>query len=277
MQPHGIAPIDLVAVEPLPVRGDRRARRAFDDCVENIDIGGPALIRAAAKNHDFVAVADRPRINTTAVLAELAARGGTTLAVAPPPGRRGLCPHRRLRRRHRRLVRRDRREDDVPDAPRPRRHAAPDPALRRKPAPAGRLLRHRRPPRRRHRARRSRARNCPTTTSTTPTPPSNASPSSTPRPSPSSSTPTPAASPRPRRWPTPGTLAFRCDPVSPFGGIVAVNRTLDAAAAEKIAAIFTEVIVAPDADEAAKAVAGAQEEPAPAADRRPARPGGPAA
>ena len=39
-----------------------------------------------------------------------------------------------------------------------------------------------------------------------------------------------------------------------IGGIVAVNRTLDAAAAEKIAAIFTEVIVAPDADEAAKAV-----------------------
>ena len=48
-------------------------------------------------------------------------------------------------------------------------------------------------------------------------------------------------------------LAFRCDPVSPFGGIVAVNRTLDTAAAEKIAAILTEVIVAPDADEAAKA------------------------
>jgi phosphoribosylaminoimidazolecarboxamide formyltransferase/IMP cyclohydrolase len=49
-------------------------------------------------------------------------------------------------------------------------------------------------------------------------------------------------------------LALRCDPVSAFGGIVAVNRPLDAAAAEKIAAIFTEVIVAPDADEAARAV-----------------------
>jgi len=49
-------------------------------------------------------------------------------------------------------------------------------------------------------------------------------------------------------------LALRCDPVSAFGGIIAVNRRLDAAAAEKFAAIFTEVIVAPDADEAAKAV-----------------------
>jgi phosphoribosylaminoimidazolecarboxamide formyltransferase/IMP cyclohydrolase len=48
--------------------------------------------------------------------------------------------------------------------------------------------------------------------------------------------------------------ALRCDPVSAFGGIVAVNRTLDGAAAEKIAAIFTEVIVAPGADEAAKAI-----------------------
>ena len=48
-------------------------------------------------------------------------------------------------------------------------------------------------------------------------------------------------------------LAFLCDPVSPFGGIVALNRPLDRPAAEKIAAILTEVIIAPDADEAAKA------------------------
>ena len=66
--------------------------------------------------------------------------------------------------------------------------------------------------------------------------------------------------PIPAAWPAPATLAeawdraLRCDPVSPFGGIVAVNRTLDAAAAEKIATIFTEVIIAPDADDAAKAV-----------------------
>ncbi len=48
--------------------------------------------------------------------------------------------------------------------------------------------------------------------------------------------------------------ALLCDPVSAFGGIVAANRPLDAAAAEKIAAIFTEVVIAPDADDAAKAV-----------------------
>ena len=67
--------------------------------------------------------------------------------------------------------------------------------------------------------------------------------------------------------------ALACDPVSAFGGIVALNRTLDAATAAKIATIFTEVIIAPDADEEAKALAGEEEEPAFAADRRGAGPG----
>jgi phosphoribosylaminoimidazolecarboxamide formyltransferase/IMP cyclohydrolase len=49
-------------------------------------------------------------------------------------------------------------------------------------------------------------------------------------------------------------LALRCDPVSAFGGIIAANRKLDAAAAERISAIFTEVVIAPDADEDAKAI-----------------------
>ena len=77
----------------------------------------------------------------------------------------------------------------------------------------------------------------------------NAWPNSPSPPSSSSSTPTPAACPWRRPWPRPGTAR-----VSAFGGIVAANRPLDAAAAEKIAAIFTEVVIAPDADEAARAV-----------------------
>jgi phosphoribosylaminoimidazolecarboxamide formyltransferase/IMP cyclohydrolase len=48
--------------------------------------------------------------------------------------------------------------------------------------------------------------------------------------------------------------AFRCDTVSAFGGIIAVNRTLDRATAEAITEIFTEVVVAPDADADARAV-----------------------
>ena len=49
-------------------------------------------------------------------------------------------------------------------------------------------------------------------------------------------------------------LALRCDPVSAFGGIIAVNRTLDAATAARIAALFAEVVIAPDAEPEAKAV-----------------------
>lgn len=46
--------------------------------------------------------------------------------------------------------------------------------------------------------------------------------------------------------------ALRCDPVSAFGGIIAMNQALDAATAEAITEIFTEVIIAPDADDAAR-------------------------
>ena len=52
--------------------------------------------------------------------------------------------------------------------------------------------------------------------------------------------------------------ALRCDPVSAFGGIVALNRTLDAAAAEEIVKIFTEVIIAPDATDEARAIVAAK-------------------
>ncbi len=48
--------------------------------------------------------------------------------------------------------------------------------------------------------------------------------------------------------------ALRCDPVSAFGGIIAFNRTLDAEAATEIVKIFTEVIIAPDATDEAKAI-----------------------
>src|ERR1700760_4993629 len=54
MRDHGIAPIDLVAVNLYPFEATVERGASFEDCVENIDIGGPALIRGAAKNHEFV-------------------------------------------------------------------------------------------------------------------------------------------------------------------------------------------------------------------------------
>jgi phosphoribosylaminoimidazolecarboxamide formyltransferase / IMP cyclohydrolase len=78
MDAHDIAPIDLVAVNLYPFEATVARGAAFEDCVENIDIGGPALIRAAAKNHDFVAVLTAPE-HYASVLAELDLYSGTTL------------------------------------------------------------------------------------------------------------------------------------------------------------------------------------------------------
>ncbi|MDQ1247825.1 MAG: phosphoribosylaminoimidazolecarboxamide formyltransferase / cyclohydrolase, partial [Actinomycetota bacterium] len=56
----GIAPFDLVVVNLYPF-GDTVASGASDDeCIEQIDIGGPAMVRAAAKNHPSVAVVVSP-------------------------------------------------------------------------------------------------------------------------------------------------------------------------------------------------------------------------
>jgi len=52
--------------------------------------------------------------------------------------------------------------------------------------------------------------------------------------------------------------ALRCDSVSAFGGIIALNGTIDAAAAEEITKIFTEVVIAPDATEEAKSIFAAK-------------------
>jgi phosphoribosylaminoimidazolecarboxamide formyltransferase/IMP cyclohydrolase len=52
--------------------------------------------------------------------------------------------------------------------------------------------------------------------------------------------------------------ALACDPVSAFGGVIALNRRLDAASARKIVEIFTEVIIAPEADDEALAIVAAK-------------------
>src|SRR5687768_15807816 len=56
MLAHGIPAIDLLVVNLYPFEATLARGGSYDDCVENIDIGGPAMIRAAAKNHADVAV-----------------------------------------------------------------------------------------------------------------------------------------------------------------------------------------------------------------------------
>jgi phosphoribosylaminoimidazolecarboxamide formyltransferase / IMP cyclohydrolase len=77
MQAHGIAPIDLLVVNLYPFEATVAKGADFDTCIENIDIGGPAMIRAAAKNHADVAVVVDASDYAT-VLAELTEHAGAT-------------------------------------------------------------------------------------------------------------------------------------------------------------------------------------------------------
>ncbi|MEL6477892.1 MAG: bifunctional phosphoribosylaminoimidazolecarboxamide formyltransferase/IMP cyclohydrolase [Pseudomonadota bacterium] len=73
---HGIAPIDLLVVNLYPFEATVERGASYEDCVENIDIGGPAMIRAAAKNHASVAVVVDPQ-DYASLANELEAEGGT--------------------------------------------------------------------------------------------------------------------------------------------------------------------------------------------------------
>jgi phosphoribosylaminoimidazolecarboxamide formyltransferase/IMP cyclohydrolase len=77
MLAHDIAPIDLLVVNLYPFEATVAKGADFDECIENIDIGGPAMIRAASKNFDAVSVivevAEYPKL-----LAELDANAGKT-------------------------------------------------------------------------------------------------------------------------------------------------------------------------------------------------------
>ncbi|MGD9766069.1 MAG: bifunctional phosphoribosylaminoimidazolecarboxamide formyltransferase/IMP cyclohydrolase [Pseudolabrys sp.] len=77
MQTHGIRAIDLLVVNLYPFEATVERGAGYDDCIENIDIGGPAMIRAAAKNHaDVAVVVDAD--DYAAVLADLDAHDGAT-------------------------------------------------------------------------------------------------------------------------------------------------------------------------------------------------------
>ena len=76
---HGIGAIDLLVVNLYPFEATIAAERGYDDCIENIDVGGPAMIRGAAKNHSDVAVVTDVS-DYAAVLAALEAGNGSVSA-----------------------------------------------------------------------------------------------------------------------------------------------------------------------------------------------------
>ena len=252
MREHGIAPIDLVVVNLYPFESTAAGGAGFADCIENIDIGGPAMIRSAAKNHAHVAVLTEPA-QLEEVRAEIEANGGTTLAL-----RRRLAASAYAR-------------TAADDAAISGWFAAQEgqefpPRL----AFAGALkqpLRYGENPHQRAAFY---------TDGTAPPGIATAAQAQGKELSYNNLNDTDAAFECVAEFDRPAVvivkhanpcgvavaddlaaawdLALRCDPVSAFGGIVAANRTLGAAAAERITAIFTEVVVAPDADEGARAV-----------------------
>ena len=251
MEEHGIGPIDLVAVNLYPFEKTVASGADADTCIENIDIGGPALIRAAAKNHAHVVVLTDPAQYEG--LIDALGDGGTTLemrrayagaayartaaydaAIAAWFAKQAQQPFPE------RFIMAGQRAEILRYGENPHQKAAfyRDGTVRPGVATAqqvqGKSLSY------------------------------------------NNINDTDAAFEAVAEFDSPAVVivkhanpcgvavapsltsawdqALRCDPVSAFGGIVALNRTLDAATAEKISTIFTEVIVAPDAEEDAKAL-----------------------
>ena len=85
---HAIPAIDLLVVNLYPFERTVASGADFETCIENIDVGGPAMIRAAAKNHESVTVVVDPA-DYAVVLAEMEANGGATT----PALRKALAGH----------------------------------------------------------------------------------------------------------------------------------------------------------------------------------------
>ncbi|HEU4704953.1 MAG TPA: bifunctional phosphoribosylaminoimidazolecarboxamide formyltransferase/IMP cyclohydrolase [Sphingomicrobium sp.] len=257
MEEHEIGPIDLVVVNLYPFEATVAAGAGREAIIENIDIGGPSMVRSAAKNHAFVACLTDPA-DYGALLAELDQGGGTTslelrkrlaakafvmtaaydsmisqwfafgdLGVRWPetwtfasrlkmPLRYGENPHQQAA-----LY--------VPTGPHARGIAQAEQIQGKELSynnlnDAGAAL---------ELAAEFRD-SSPTIVIVKHANPCGVA----------------SAATLADAW----AQALACDRVSAFGGIVAANRPLDGATAEAIAAIFTEVVVAPDADADARAV-----------------------
>ncbi|MBX9616789.1 MAG: bifunctional phosphoribosylaminoimidazolecarboxamide formyltransferase/IMP cyclohydrolase [Caulobacteraceae bacterium] len=80
MADHGIGPIDIVWIDLYPFESTVASGAGFDAVIENIDIGGPAMIRSGSKNHGYVAVAV-DAVSIGEIVAALQADGTTSLAL----------------------------------------------------------------------------------------------------------------------------------------------------------------------------------------------------
>jgi phosphoribosylaminoimidazolecarboxamide formyltransferase / IMP cyclohydrolase len=260
MQAHGIGAIDLLVVNLYPFEQTMQGGADFAHCIENIDIGGPAMIRAAAKNHADVAVVVDPR-DYAALLDELKAHGGaTTLDL-----RQRLAAKAYARTAAYDAAISNWFAGQIGESAPTWRAVGGElaEALRYGENPHQTAAFYRTPDRRfgvataRQVQGKQLSYNNLNDTDAAYECVAEFDPART------------AACvivkhANPCGVAEGGNLldayrkALACDPVSAFGGIVAVNRTLDAEAARAITEIFTEVIIAPDATEEAAAIVGAK-------------------
>mmetsp|Transcript_4677 Transcript_4677/g.6930 ORF Transcript_4677/g.6930 Transcript_4677/m.6930 type:complete len:614 (+) Transcript_4677:52-1893(+) len=80
MEELGISKIDMTILNLYPFEATVAKGAAFEQCIENIDIGGPSMLRSTAKNHAFTTIVTSPD-QYEEVMKEMQANGGTTLAL----------------------------------------------------------------------------------------------------------------------------------------------------------------------------------------------------
>jgi phosphoribosylaminoimidazolecarboxamide formyltransferase / IMP cyclohydrolase len=265
MKEHGIEGIDLLVCNLYPFEETVARKAGFDETIEKIDIGGPAMIRAASKNHAYVAVVVDVEDYAT-VLGELQAKGGTTLdtrkALAAKAYARtaaydaaianwfeGELAHGKKaeeRTPPRRFALGGKLRQSLRYGENPHQHAAFYVTGEKRHGVAtaeqvgGKELSYN------NINDTDAAYECvaefeaqkPAVAIIKHANPCGVATAST--------------------LVEAYTLALRCDPVSAYGGIVALNRTLDGATATELAKIFTEVIIAPDADADARRILSAK-------------------
>ncbi|MEQ8357536.1 MAG: bifunctional phosphoribosylaminoimidazolecarboxamide formyltransferase/IMP cyclohydrolase [Kiloniellaceae bacterium] len=253
MTEHDIGGIDMVVSNLYPFEATLASGAGYDACVENIDIGGPAMVRAAAKNHDFVTIVTDPA-DYAAVEAEMTANKGAVGAALRRRLARTAFSHTAsydsviadwLAREQsetfpERLVFAGRRKQVLRYGENPHQAAAAyssggaRPGVNTATQLQGKELSY-------NNLNDTNAAfelvaefDAPTVAII-----KHANPCGV-----ASRSSLPAAY----------AEALACDPVSAFGGIIAVNRSLDAATAEEVAKLFAEVVIAPAIEDDANAV-----------------------
>lgn len=80
MEEQGMKPIDMTILNLYPFEQTVAGGAGFEQCIENIDIGGPSMLRSTAKNHAFTTIVTSPE-QYAEIQAEIAEKGGTSLAL----------------------------------------------------------------------------------------------------------------------------------------------------------------------------------------------------